>query len=126
MKKVISTKNAPAAIGPYSQAIEAGGFLFVSGQIAIDPQTGEQIKTTIAAQTKQALENMGAILCEASCGFDDVVKVTVYLTSMDYFKEMGEVYKTYFPENPPARAAVAVKELPLGFDVEMDAIVKLP
>ncbi|HOO97293.1 MAG TPA: RidA family protein [Caldisericia bacterium] len=126
MKKVISTKNAPAAIGPYSQAIQAGDFLFVSGQIAIDPETGEQIKTTIAEQTRRALKNMGAILSEAGCSFSDVVKVTVYLTSMDYFKEMGEIYKTFFTENPPARAAVAVKELPLGFDVEMDAIVKLP
>ncbi len=124
-KKVIATKNAPEAIGPYSQGIVAGNFLFCSGQVPIDPATGNHIKNSPREQAHQCLKNLKGIIEEAGATLDDVVKVTIYLTSMDFFKEVNEVYATFFTKNPPARATVAVVGLPLGFNVEMDAIVLL-
>lgn len=123
-KKVIKTKNAPEAIGPYSQAIQAGEFIFCSGQIPINPKTGDHIKGSPSEQARQVLQNITGILEETGCTLEDVVKVTVYLTSMDFFKEVNETYKEFFKINPPARVAVAVSALPLGFNVEMDAIAK--
>jgi 2-iminobutanoate/2-iminopropanoate deaminase len=122
MKKVISTPNAPAAIGPYSQAIEANGMLFVSGQIPINPATGKVVEGDITVQTTQVMENIKAILETAGYSFNNVVKSTCLLSEMSNFKGMNEVYGKYYPENAPARAAFAVKELPLGVLIEIETI----
>ncbi len=122
MKKISHTTNAPAAIGPYSQAVEANGMLFISGQVAIDPQTGKVTEGGIAEQTEQVMKNIGAILKEAGYDFTDVIKSTCLLSDMDNFAAMNAVYGKYYPENPPARAAFAVKELPLGVLVEIETI----
>ena len=121
MKKVIATANAPKAIGPYSQAIEAGNFVFVSGQLPVDPATGKTAEG-ISAQTEQSLKNIKAILEEAGYSLENVVKCTCYLSSMDDFAAMNEVYARYFTANPPARAAFAVQKLPMGVLVEIEAI----
>ena len=122
MKKVINTPKAPAAIGPYSQAIEANGTLYVSGQIPINPATGKIEATDISGQTEQVFENINAILQEAGYVFGDVVKSTVYLSDMADFAGMNEVYKKYYLNEYPARAAFAVKALPLGSLVEIETI----
>jgi len=121
MKKVISTENAPKAIGPYSQAIEANGFLYISGQIPVNPANGE-IPEGITAQTRQVMENIGGILKEAGYDYSQVVKCTCLLSDMENFKAMNEVYGSYFSENPPARAAYGVVKLPLGVLVEIECI----
>ena len=121
MKKVIYTKNAPNAVGPYSQAIESNGTLYISGQIPINPETGKVVEG-IKEQTKQVLENVGAILSEAGYTFDNVVKSTCLLDNMDNFAAMNEVYGEYYKENPPARAAFGVVKLPLGVMVEIESI----
>jgi len=121
MKKVISTTNAPKAIGPYSQAIEANGFLFISGQIPVIPSTGA-IPEGITEQTRQVMENIGGILKEAGYDYTHVVKCTCLLSDMENFKAMNEVYGSYFPENPPARAAYGVVKLPLGVMIEIECI----
>ncbi|PZX20439.1 2-iminobutanoate/2-iminopropanoate deaminase [Breznakibacter xylanolyticus] len=122
MKNIISTPQAPAAIGPYSQAVEVNGMLFVSGQIPIDPSTGKIFEGGITEQTTQVMKNIGAILTAAGYSFTNVVKSTCLLSDMANFKGMNEVYAQYYPENAPARAAFAVKELPLGVLVEIEAI----
>ena len=121
MKKVINTEKAPKAIGPYSQAIEANGMLFVSGQIPINPADG-LIPEGIEAQTEQVMMNIGAILNEAGYSFENVVKSTCLLSDMANFKAMNEIYGKYYSVNPPARAAFAVKGLPLGALVEIETI----
>ena len=121
MKKVISAEKAPKAIGPYSQAIEANGNIYVSGQLGINPETGI-LAEGIEKQTEQVLKNMGAILEAAGCTFKNVVKCTVLLDNMDNFKAMNEIYGKFFTENPPARAAYGVVKLPLGGLVEIEAI----
>lgn len=122
MKKVINTNNAPKAIGPYSQAVKANGMLFISGQIAINPATGKIVEGGIIEQTEQVMKNIGAILQEAGYSFNNVVKSTCLLSDMANFGAMNEVYGRYYSENPPARAAFAVKELPLGVLVEIETI----
>ena len=122
MKKIISTSDAPAAIGPYSQAVEANGTLFISGQIAIDPGSGKMVDGGIREQTKQVLSNIEAILHEAGYSFAEVVKSTCYLSDMADFKAMNEIYGQIYSEEPPARAAFAVKELPLGALIEIETI----
>ena len=122
MKKVINTSKAPAAIGPYSQAIEANGTLYVSGQIPINPPAGKIEATDITGQTEQVFENISAILTEAGYTFGDVVKSTVYLSDITDFGGMNEVYKKYYQTECPARAAFAVKALPLGSLVEIETI----
>lgn len=122
MKKVIHTEKAPKAVGPYSQAIEANNLLFISGQIPIDPATGKIVEGGIKEQTKQVMENIGAILKTAGYSFDDVVKSTCLLSDMNDFAAMNEVYGSYYPENPPARAAYGVVKLPLGVMVEIETI----
>jgi 2-iminobutanoate/2-iminopropanoate deaminase len=122
MKKIINTDRAPKAIGPYSQAVEANGFLFISGQIPIDPAIGKVIEGGIKEQTEQVMRNIGAILEAAGYTFADVVKSTCLLSDMDNFAAMNEVYGKYYPENPPARAAFAVVKLPLGVLVEIETI----
>ena len=122
MKKIITTTQAPAAIGPYSQAVEAGGTLYISGQVPIDPATGKVVEGGIREQTEQVMKNIEAILNEAGYEFSDVVKSTCLLSDMSNFAAMNEIYGARYPENPPARAAFAVKELPLGVLVEIETI----
>ena len=121
MKRIIHTQNAPKAVGPYSQAIEANGLLFISGQIPVNPATGT-IAEDIKEQTQQVLENIQAIIEEAGYNMKQIVKCTCLLNDMDYFQAMNEVYATFFPEEPPARAAFGVVKLPLGVKVEIEAI----
>jgi len=121
MKRIIATSEAPEAIGPYSQAVEANGTLYISGQIPMNPSTKE-IPEGITAQTEQVMKNIEAILKAAGYGFDDVVKSTCFLSDMANFKAMNEVYGKYYEMNPPARAAFAVKELPMGVLVEIETI----
>ncbi|MCK5129141.1 MAG: RidA family protein [Clostridiales bacterium] len=122
MKEIINTNDAPAAIGPYSQANKAGNTIYVSGQLPIDPATGKFASETIKEQTKQSLENAKAILASAGYSFDDVAKVTVLLDDISDFKDMNEVYAEYFTRNFPARAAFEVAKLPLGAKVEIEMI----
>lgn len=122
MMKALHTTNAPAAIGPYSQAIEINGFVFASGQIPIDPSTGKFVEGGIKEQTRQALTNASHILEEAGTDLSHVVKTTVYLADMNDFAAMNEVYATFFKEPYPARSAVAVKDLPKGALVEVECI----
>ena len=122
MKTPISTTNAPAAIGPYSQAIEANGFVFVSGQIPLDPATGELVEGDIATLTRQCLTNANNILKEAGLSLANVIKTTVFLADMADFAEMNSEYANFFPTPAPARSAVAVKTLPKGVRVEIECI----
>ena len=122
MKKVIATKNAPGAIGPYSQAIEVNGMLFISGQIPINPETGNIVEGGIYEQTEQVMKNLEGILTEAGYTFDDVVKSTCLLSDMANFAAMNEVYGKRFAQNPPARAAFAVRTLPKEVLVEIGMI----
>lgn len=122
MKRIISTPNAPAAIGPYSQAIEINGTLYISGQIPLDPQNMKIVEGGIQEQTEQVLKNIGAILNEAGYNYNDVVKSTCLLSDMSNFKAMNETYGRFYAENQPARAAFAVKELPMGVLIEIETI----
>ena len=122
MKTVIQTNNAPQAIGPYSQAIQAGNMLFVSGQIPIVPATGAIIEGDVEAQTRQCLENVKAILTAAGYTMDDVVKTTVFIKDMNNFSRINEIYGQYFVENCPARGCVEVARLPKDVQVEVEAI----
>lgn len=122
MKRTITSLNAPAAIGPYSQAVEANNTLYVSGQIPINPETGKVVEGGITEQTEQVMRNIEAILVEAGYTFADVVKSTCLLSDMANFKAMNEVYGSRYSVNPPARAAFAVKELPLGVLVEIETV----
>jgi len=122
MKKIISTGKAPQAIGPYSQAVEVNGTLYISGQVPLVPETMKVIEGGIKEQTQQVMKNIKAILDEAGYSFEDVVKSTCLLSDMANFKAMNEVYGECYKENPPARAAFAVKELPLSVMVEIETI----
>ena len=122
MKEILFTDKAPAPVGPYSQAILAGGFIFVSGQAALNPETKEAEHGDIKSQTKRTLENIEEILKAQGLTMNDVVKCTVFLTDINDFKEMNEVYGEYFAESKPARSTVEVANLPLGFRVEIEAI----
>lgn len=122
MKKIIHTTEAPKAVGPYSQAVEANGMLFISGQIPIDPGIGKIVEGGIKEQTEQVMKNIGAILKATGYSYADVVKSTCLLNDMDNFAAMNEVYGRYYAENPPARAAYGVVRLPLGALVEIETI----
>lgn len=122
MKQIIATKDAPQAIGPYSQAVKAGGFVFASGQIPIDPETGEFVSGGVAEQTAQVLKNLSAVLEAAGTQLASVVKTTVFLADMNDFAAMNEVYARFFAENPPARATVEAARLPRDARVEIEAI----
>lgn len=122
MKKIIHTSLAPKAIGPYSQAVEANGMLFISGQIPIDPATGQFAEGGITEQTEQVMKNIGAILKEAGMDYSNVVKSTCLLSDMDNFAAMNTVYGKYYAGNPPARAAFAVVKLPMGALIEIETI----
>jgi len=121
-KKVIQTEKAPKAIGPYSQAIQAGNFLFLSGQIPLDPKTGELVKGDIRQQTKQVLENIKGVMESQKLGMENVVKATIFLKDIGNFNQVNEVYATYFPSSPPARSTVEVAKLPRDADIEIEAI----
>ncbi len=125
MREVIKTKDAPAAIGPYSQAIRAGDFLFISGQISLN-KDGEMVSGGIGKQTEVIMRNISAILKEAGGSLGDIVKTTVYLRDIGRFGEFNEVYKGFFQSAPPARATVEVSNLPKGVDIEIDAIAYIP
>lgn len=118
--KRIITKDAPAPVGPYSQAVQVGPFLHCSGQIAIDPATDQVLQGDVQEQAVQVMKNIEAVLKAANCSFKDVVKTTIYLTSMSDFARVNEVYGSYFKENPPARSTVAVSGLPKGVQVEIE------
>jgi 2-iminobutanoate/2-iminopropanoate deaminase len=122
VKDVVKTERAPKAIGPYSQAIKAGGFLFASGQIPIDPQTGQFVAGGIAEQTEQVIKNLSAVLEAGGSDLDQVVKTTVFLADMNEFAAMNEVYGRFFSVNPPARATVEAARLPRDARVEIEAI----
>lgn len=122
MKEIISTENAPGAIGPYSQAVKSGNMIFCSGQIPIDPQTGEFVSADVAEQTEQVLKNLSAVLEAAGASLNDVVKTTVFLADMNDFTAMNEVYTRYFSENKPARATVQAARLPRDARVEIECI----
>jgi 2-iminobutanoate/2-iminopropanoate deaminase len=122
MKEIISTENAPGAIGPYSQAVKTGNMVFCSGQIPIDPQTGEFVSNDVAEQTEQVLKNLIAVLEAAGTSLNDVVKTTVFLADMNDFTAMNEVYARYFSENKPARATVQAARLPRDARVEIECI----
>ncbi len=122
--KPVTTSNAPAAIGPYSQAIDAGDFVFLSGQVPIDPKTGELVEGDIAVQTDRVLENLGAVLAAAGLSFANVVKTTIYLVDLGDFQVVNQTYAKRFSNAPPARATVQVAALPKGARVEIDAIAK--
>ena len=121
-REIIATDDAPKAIGPYSQAVKAGGMVFVSGQIPIDPKTGIVDQSDIKTQTKLVMENAKAIITSAGCAMSDVVKATIYLKNMSDFVVVNEVYGSYFPVDPPARATVEVSRLPKDVVIEMDFI----
>ena len=123
--QTVKTDRAPAAIGPYSQAVVAGGVLYASGQIPLDPQTGETVDGGISAQTTQVLENLKAVVEAAGAHMSDVVKVTIYLVDMTQFSVVNEIYATYFSAPFPARACVEVSRLPRGVEIEMDAIARI-
>jgi len=120
-KKVILTDKAPSPVGPYSQAIQAGQFLYVAGQVPLNPETKEIIQGDIQKATKQVMENIKAIVEEAGYSMKDIVRCRVYLKNMDDFGKMNEIYGTYFPEEPPARVAFEAARLPLDVDVEISA-----
>ncbi len=121
-KKIIATSKAPAAVGPYSQAVLAGGFLFISGQIAIDPKTGGLTGGPSAEQTKRIMRNISAILEEAGASVSDLVKCDIFVTDLGQFKAINDVYAEFFDTQPPARATIQVSALPLGVDVEIAAV----
>lgn len=121
-KKIIFTNNAPAPIGPYSQAVTFGGLLYVSGQIALDPTSGNLVEGDITAETKQVMENIKAILEEANYSFGDILKTSIFLMDMAQFGKVNEIYGSYFSENPPARETIQVAGLPKGVQVEISVI----
>ena len=125
MKQIVSTSQAPKAIGPYSQAVISGGWVFLSGQIPLDPATGQVFEGDIAAQTARVFENLKAVLQAAGSSLDRVVKTTVYMKDMDEFARMNEMYGTYFTANPPARATVEAARLPRDVRVEIDCIAEV-
>ena len=122
MKKTVSTNEAPAAIGPYSQAVRSGRFLFCSGQIPLDPKSGEIVSGDIAAQTRRVLDNIAAVLRAEGLTFDNVVKTTVFLTDLGDFQTVNEIYGSYFKQKPPARSTVQISALPKGAKLEIEVI----
>jgi 2-iminobutanoate/2-iminopropanoate deaminase len=122
MSTIINTENAPAPIGPYNQSVKANGFLFMSGQVAIDPLTNTIVATTVEEETEQVMKNLSAVLAAAGMDFRHVVKTTIFLSDMSLFQTVNEIYGKYFSENAPARETVAVKGLPRNVNVEISMI----
>jgi 2-iminobutanoate/2-iminopropanoate deaminase len=125
-REIVTALDAPAAIGPYSHAVRTGGLLFCSGQIPLDPSTGEIVGATAAEQTQQCLANLGAVVAAAGATLGDAAQVTIYVTDMGAFAEVNEVYATAFEADPPARVTIGVAALPKGAQVEIAAVVVLP
>ena len=126
MKKIISTNEAPGAIGPYSQGVRSGSFLFCSGQIPLDPKSGQIVSGDIATQTRRVLDNIAAVLRAGGLTFDNVVKTTIFLTDLGDFQIVNEVYTSYFKQDAPARSTVQVSALPKGAKIEIEAIANAP
>jgi 2-iminobutanoate/2-iminopropanoate deaminase len=122
MKKIISTNDAPGAIGPYSQAVRSGSFLFCSGQIPLDPKSGQIVPGDAATQTRRVMDNVAAILKAEGLTFDHVVKTTIFLTNLGDFQTVNEIYGSYFKQDPPARSTVQVAALPRGANVEIEVL----
>ena len=122
MKKIVSTNEAPAAIGPYSQAVRSGRLLFCSGQIPLEPKSGEIVSGDITSQTRRVLDNIAAVLRAEGLSFDNVVKTTIFLTNLGDFQTVNEIYGSYFKQNPPARSTVQVSALPRSANVEIEVI----
>jgi 2-iminobutanoate/2-iminopropanoate deaminase len=122
MKKIIATTDAPAAVGPYSQAIRIGNFVFCSGQIPLDPKSGQIVQGAIEAQTRRVMENITAVLRAEGLGFENIVKTTIFLTNLNDFQTVNELYGSYFKSDPPARSTVQVSALPKGANVEIEVI----
>ncbi len=125
-RQSITAHDAPAAVGPYTHAVRVGDLLFCSGQIPLDPRTGELVAGTVADQAGRCLENLAAVCNAAGATLGDAVRLTVYTTEMASFKAINEVYESFFESNPPARVAIGVAELPMGAKVEIDAVVAIP
>jgi 2-iminobutanoate/2-iminopropanoate deaminase len=121
-KRIVQTEKAPKAVGPYSQATHAGDFLFLSGQIPLDPKTGELVRGDIGQQTKQVLENIKGVLESQELGMEHVVKVTIFLRNIENFNQVNEIYSTYFPASPPARSTIEVARLPKNAEIEIEAV----
>lgn len=126
MKKIINTDAAPAPVGPYSQAVQAGPFLYCSGQIAIDPKTNQVMLGSVQEQTELVMKNIEGVLKAAGASWKNIVKTTIFLTDMQDFPKVNEIYGRYFPENPPARSTIAVAGLPKGVNVEVEVTVYIP
>ena len=124
-RKIIQTDFAPAALGPYCQAVVSGGFLFSAGQVGLDPASNELVGDDVESQSHQVIANLNAVLAEAGLGFDDVVKSTIYLADMGDFAKVNAIYAEAFTDHPPARSTVAVAGLPLGARVEIDVVARL-
>jgi 2-iminobutanoate/2-iminopropanoate deaminase len=124
MKKIISTSDAPAAIGPYSQAIRSGNFIFCSGQIPLDPKSGEMVADDIGTQTRRVLDNISGLLKSEGLSLGDVVKTTIFLTDLGNFQIVNEIYGSYFNNQPPARSTVQVSALPKGAKIEIEVIAR--
>jgi 2-iminobutanoate/2-iminopropanoate deaminase len=122
----VTALNAPAAVGPYSHAVSSNGLLFCSGQTPLDPESGTLVGDTPAEQARRCLENLALVAAAAGATLADAVRMTVYVTDMGAFKDVNEAYATYFPADPPARVTIGVNELPLGAQVEIDAVIALP
>jgi 2-iminobutanoate/2-iminopropanoate deaminase len=125
-REAVTALGAPAAIGPYSHAVRAGGLLFCSGQVALDPETRELTGDTVSDQTRRCLENLSAVCSAAGASLSDAVRMTIYLTDMGSFADVNEAYGAFFEADPPARVAIGVASLPKGAQVEIDAVVALP
>ncbi len=125
-RQVVTALNAPAAVGPYSHAVASNGLLFCSGQVPLDPQSGELSGTTPGEQTRRCLENLSLVAAADGATLADAVRMTIYVIDMASFTEVNEVYGGYFPEEPPARVTIGVAALPLGAQVEIDAVIALP
>src|SRR3954467_9400069 len=122
MKKIVSTTEAPAAVGPYSQAVRVGPMLFTAGQIPLDPQSGQLVSQDVAEQTRRVLDNLTAVLKAEGMNFSNIVKTTVFMTNLGDFQTMNEIYASYFKDQPPARSTVQVAALPKGAQVEIEVI----
>ncbi|MEM2943805.1 MAG: RidA family protein [Methanomassiliicoccales archaeon] len=124
MKRIVSSESAPKPIGPYSQAVIVDGFIFCSGQIGLDPKTNKLVNTSVSDETRQTLKNLKAILEASGSSIDRAVRTTIYLTSLEYFRDVNEVYRQFFSTDFPARTTVCVSQLPLGARVEIDLIAR--
>jgi 2-iminobutanoate/2-iminopropanoate deaminase len=125
MKKIISTLKAPGAVGPYSQGVLAGGFLYVSGQLPLDPETGKMVEGSTQDLTRRCMDNLSAVVSEAGGTIENLVKVNIYTTNMGLFADMNKAYSSYFTDEPPARAVVEVSSLPLGATIEIEGVAYL-